>query len=475
MILSLLDSKGISYRKVATTNGGEYASACPGCGGDDRFRIWPAADNGSGRYWCRGCGKSGDAIQFRRDFMGQSFKEAALAEGKQLDATYHVPKPEQKSGTGRGRPATKEYQGNNSDTWREHASAFVEWAHRLLSCDEAAKVLADRGITMETATKWQLGWNPGENGRDIFRPRSSWGLEEVRKKDGKPKRLWLPRGLVIPWFRDGIRRIRIRRPRNHLRNDHDPRYYLVPGSSAEPFVADNGKSAWVIVESELDAILISQEAGDLVSVVALGSAANLPTGQLSSRLMDADIILVSLDYDQAGIRASDKWDAYPNAKDWPVPVGKDPTDMHRAGISVRQWILSGLPPAWHIVPHSRLRTENDSGGVNIPCTSGGSCRAEAQASPPEPEQPQTLTPQPLRHWRDSARVVRLSEFLKANSSAGIRLLEADGCMVLRFEPGLTPDQKERWQIALQAENLLFKALNDLTTLAKKGLLRLPKG
>lgn len=74
-LLNAARRRNLSPKKVASTNGGEYACACPKCEGKDRFRIWPNATNG-GRYWCRQCGTSGDLIQFLRDFLGMSFQDA---------------------------------------------------------------------------------------------------------------------------------------------------------------------------------------------------------------------------------------------------------------------------------------------------------------------------------------------------------------------------------------------------------------
>ena len=71
-LISLIESDGGTLKKAATTNGGEYCGACPFCGGKDRFRVWP----GTGRYWCRSCGKSGDAIQYLRDRRGLSYVDA---------------------------------------------------------------------------------------------------------------------------------------------------------------------------------------------------------------------------------------------------------------------------------------------------------------------------------------------------------------------------------------------------------------
>ncbi|MBI9078068.1 MAG: P4 alpha zinc-binding domain protein, partial [Desulfatibacillum sp.] len=70
----LLQQDGIALKKVAH---GEYSTSCPACGGTDRFRVWPE----KGRWWCRGCEKSGDAIEYLRAFKGLSYFEACLASG----------------------------------------------------------------------------------------------------------------------------------------------------------------------------------------------------------------------------------------------------------------------------------------------------------------------------------------------------------------------------------------------------------
>ena len=75
--LLALIGRDTTLKKVSTTGGGEYAGPCPFCpdGGDDRFRVQPAA----GRWWCRRCSPDGrwhDAIAYvmRRD--GVRFPEA---------------------------------------------------------------------------------------------------------------------------------------------------------------------------------------------------------------------------------------------------------------------------------------------------------------------------------------------------------------------------------------------------------------
>ena len=81
-VSSFLDlvEQAVPLKRVASTNGGEFSGPCPGCGGEDRFHVWPE----TGRYWCRGCGRKGDTIQFLRDFQGLSFRDACRVIGREI-------------------------------------------------------------------------------------------------------------------------------------------------------------------------------------------------------------------------------------------------------------------------------------------------------------------------------------------------------------------------------------------------------
>jgi hypothetical protein len=234
--------------------------------------------------------------------------------------------------------------------WRTRAAALVEWAEGHLHRNPSALAwLATRGIDAATAQRFRLGWNPGEKGRDIYRPREAWGLpEEISPKTGKPKKLWLPVGLVIPMLDSGgnPHRIRFRQP------EREPKYAILPGSSMGPLVAPARTwptRGWCIVESELDAIMLAgiiAAAGLDVGTVALGSATRKPDAHLNALLAPALAILVALDFDQAGDDALRFWlDQYPRAQDWPPLVGKDPGEDYAAGEDLAAWIMAGLPPA----------------------------------------------------------------------------------------------------------------------------------
>jgi DNA primase len=131
--------------------------------------------------------------------------------------------------------------------------------------------------------------------------------------------------------------------------DSDPRYYILSGSSPVPMVLGGGQRYVIVVESELDGILCHQEAGDLVTAVALGSSTVRPDRRSAELLNSADGILVSLDLDPAWATQVWRWwmDKFDRAIRWsPLPgYGKDPTEMWRAGINIRGWIEAGIADA----------------------------------------------------------------------------------------------------------------------------------
>lgn len=348
----MLKQKGIEPKRVASTNGGEYASPCPKCGGKDRFRVWPEQDNGEGGFYCRGCDKGGDAVQFLVDYCGMSYPEAFKEAGRDMPVDYGKIDKKYPKKKPAFRPKDVNHpEGVDVEKWRQHAGKMVDWAHeKLLNNQDQLAYLAGRGITVDTIKKYRLGYNPGENGRNaIFRPRESWGLPTVMK-GGKPKRLWIPRGIVIPVFLDGdLRRVRIRRPNEDLTPDFDTRYYILPGSAMMPMLINPDRKSFVVIETELDGCLIDQEAGDLVGVLALGSCSLKPDSRSCDALRSSFCILNALDFDGAGAKARTWWDEnFDQAKRWPVPVGTDPGEAYQAGLNLRDWLLAGLPPAWHV-------------------------------------------------------------------------------------------------------------------------------
>ena len=337
-ILDLLKNNGINPKWAATTNGGEYSSACPGCGGDDRFRVWPNAGK-SGRYWCRGCGMNGDAIQYLKDFRGMGFREACEYLNITIERKYGMRnefQPKKSVWTPKAAPNPLE------GLWQERTKSFVKWAQNELWKDAAAlDYLKKRGLNNETIKMAGLGWNPQER----YTQRSKFGLPHKLIRNGeKSNHVWLPKGWVIPcWYDDKIVRVRIRRAEI---NENDDRYIMLSGSRAHPMMILSKTSDYlVVVESELDAWLLFQQAGDLAAILATGSAQSRPDAVTCKFIDKVRILLIALDSDTAG--AKEAWNfwlnQYGNAVRWPIPNAKDPGDAFVQGLDLRMWVLAGLP------------------------------------------------------------------------------------------------------------------------------------
>jgi len=371
-IQGLLAERGIESCKASNAYGGEYHSPCPWCGGDDRFIVNPDKENGKGQYWCRQCDKGGDNIKLVRELTGASYQEACQRLGVQ-GRHYHRPAPLPRLPQKQQENWTPQRYAAPATLWQEKATAFVEWAHeQLLKCKETLNWLESRGLNVATVRKYKLGWNPGEtkkNGdvKDLYRPRKAWGLPEELKDDGKPRRLWLPRGLVIPYIADGqIHRLRIRR-----KADGGMKYYIIPGSTGKTMVLEPERKAFVVVESELDAMAVVQATGDIVGAVALGSVATKPDVYATEKLRLSLQVLNALDYEMEdrkkgnSLRNIEWWTKnFENCDRYPVPDGKDPGEAIQKGIDIRSWIEKGLPPVMTIKqPPSRPAVPSKSEAI----------------------------------------------------------------------------------------------------------------
>jgi DNA primase len=185
-------------------------------------------------------------------------------------------------------------------TWTDQARIFLEECQRDLwgiPGTDCRGFLFERGLKTETIKSSGLGWNAN----DRYQSRESWGLPLEQRGDDRPREIWLPAGLVIPSFdRERIVRLKIRR----FNPEKEGRYIFISGSSSVPMSWGSDREKIILVESELDGLLIAQEAGDLVGVVAMGSAQIRPDLKTDEALKEADLILVALDSDQAGKKES---------------------------------------------------------------------------------------------------------------------------------------------------------------------------
>lgn len=366
-LLELLHRKtNGNYRKQGT----RYTGPCPSCGGSDstnKFVIKDGADTGH----CFACGWNGDSVKFLREFEGLSCGAAHAQLGKKCDSTTCPKLATCKQGDGvaprRSHAATPAPPAPHRDTftaaaaqeplgiWQQHAEKLVTYAHeQLLTNSDQLDYLASRGLPLDYVRQHRLGWL----GKDEYRVRSAWGLPDEFKGDGTPKKLWFPQGIVIPTYIDGvIHRVRIRKYK--LTSKDDSRYYWVPGSGNDVVVINPTAQAFVIVEADLDGHLINHVAGDLVGSIALGTCSAHPKEAAFQTLSNSLAILVALDFDPGqdkqgnyknpGGKSSRWWtEQFPQARRWPVIGAKDPGDAFKAGIDLRAWIISGLPPAMTI-------------------------------------------------------------------------------------------------------------------------------
>jgi len=330
-ILDLLKNDGFQPVQVTAT---EHASPCPGCGGDDRFRCWP----NRGRWWCRSCGKSGDLPGYLMTFHNMKYPDACKQlqiEPKKTRARTHKPVEQKK--IWEPKPADPP-----CSTWQEKAEAFIKWTGgQLWEPDNkpAVDYLMGRGLNAETIKKANFGWNP----KSFFLARESWGLPEKLENKRHVKKLWLPRGWLIPVYQgDRLTRIKIRRPDSELR-PNDQKYIFIPGGESVSMTLGS-KPVTVVVEAELDALLLDQEAGELVASVAMGSANIRPDTKTTELLKTAKHIIIALDSDRAGAKESWRFWAenFPNASRWPIPGGKDAGDAFQAGIDLKAWVRGVL-------------------------------------------------------------------------------------------------------------------------------------
>lgn len=320
----------------STRCGESYYSPCPGCGGKDRFIIWP-----NNRYWCRRCEKHGDSIQFCKDFLGMSYVDACKK--LHVDMKFSHPQMNLKM------PQSFKVANKPPKLWQENATSFATWCRKLifLHPDQLLK-LSERGLNHDTIIKSSLGLCLDPNKikpSGFYREKSAWGLSEGSKEGQKAKKLWLPYGLVIPYFGfDGlVLKLKIRRL-DWVESDRSPKYVEIAGSMQQPsWFGSQDQLPVVIVEAEFDALLIQQEVGDLCSALALGGAKKKPDSHTNQRLHKSPLLLYALDFDDAGKEQFLFWrKTYSHLRAWPTPTEKSPGDAFKEGVNIRQWIIDGI-------------------------------------------------------------------------------------------------------------------------------------
>ncbi len=242
-----------------------------------------------------------------------------------------------------------------SALWQKRARAFATDAQKQLWQPTGRRALAwlknKRGFTENTIRQARLGWNP----RAEYNSPSLWGLPADRR------RIWLARGIVIPWYIDDcIWRVNIRRPdadlaRDRTRGRKNPAKYIGPAGygqglyNADALLPDHPAA---MVESEFDCLSIVQYAGDLTASVATGSTCHGLRFRWRAKLLACSFVLLIFDADgndgldglspSKGEAAALRWmEHLPHAIRW-RPRWHDVNQMACEGADIRAWIKAGL-------------------------------------------------------------------------------------------------------------------------------------
>jgi hypothetical protein len=127
--------------------------------------------------------------------------------------------------------------------------------------------------------------------------------------------------------------------------DRLPKYDEIPGSQQLlAIVGYAPQKPILVVEAELDAMLLFQEARALCAYLPLGGVSKKPDLLTHDRLYKAPLLLIALDYDEAGKLAFAKFwkKTYPSSEPWPICETKNPGDAFHYGVNLRMWVEKGL-------------------------------------------------------------------------------------------------------------------------------------
>lgn len=325
--VDLLDvaSRYSVLKRKASTAGGEYAGACPRCGGDDRFVVQPS----NGIWLCRQCHpKWGDVIELVQYVDGVGFLDACDRLGysksngkKQQSALQRVktaPKPPET-------PKPPVYLPPD-DIWQAKALDLVKkYEQRLWSAngERARQWLNDRGLKDDTIEHFRLGLQFKQGGGNA---------------------------ISIPCFVGGV--LWYVKYRNAVKpGSNAPKYTGERGSKPQALFNGDairpGEPA-LLVEGEFDTMLAWQEFNDLLPCFTVGSSTNqIDLTAWGLHLIKPRYTLILPDNDEAGERMAEM--AVKTVKDPRLTAlnsnDKDLTDYFMAGNSARDWAVALLE--WH--------------------------------------------------------------------------------------------------------------------------------
>ena len=290
-----------------------------------------AANLANDTWHCFGCNKGGDAITWLREFRKLSYRDSLKILGR-FETNQIQNQPMEIKAIHR-----KEVL-KPSEVWQTRGMAFLEYAvSQLWRSSEALSYLREkRLLDDDTIHHFGLGFNPS----DLWDNPERWGLSPK-----EVKRVWLPKGIVIPCFIEkSLWYIKIRQ------FERGPKYLHITGSVPALFGTESllGAPLILLTEGEFDCMLTWKILRDIAGVATLGSASKkLDLAQWARYLLPAKEIIAVLDTDHAG-KTGAHYLAGLSSQIHPVripsliPSGKDITDFVQAGGDLWEWLKHHL-------------------------------------------------------------------------------------------------------------------------------------
>jgi DNA primase len=308
-------------------------------------------------FHCFGCGATGDAIKFVMQLDGKSFREAAEQLAGEAGVDLKPEDPEEARRSAR-RAALAEVN--------EKACVFYErvlWEHPRGAV--ARDHLEDRGVAVETAKAWRLGYAPDQwdqlcksMARGKVDPKlvEEAGLGVPRKKqqglyDRFRGRLTIPIREAGRTVGFGGRLLEGKSDAKYLNSPDTPLY----AKGGVLFALDKARDAIrregvaLFVEGYFDAIGLHQ-AGVQTAVATCGTALTEKHLELVQRAGARELVFV-FDGDAAGLRAAQRASEIAAAAAVPArvlvpPGGEDPDEtVLRVGVKAFRELVSSAQPA----------------------------------------------------------------------------------------------------------------------------------
>lgn len=317
-----------SYIKVEKS-GKNFKACCP-FHNEKTPSLFISPDRGT--FYCFGCGKKGDVFSFVESFEGIDFvaslKMLADRAGVTLSNTKFGDRSEKDKG------------------FKVLDSATSFFQDMLSKNDAAKKYLKDRGVTDETIEKWRIG-SIENNWSDLHNHLKTLGFEDrdieqvgLIKKGEKGKYYDRFRGRIMFPISNASEKVVGFTGRILITDDKQAKYVNSPETTffskshilyglhlAKTSIRKNNFS--ILVEGQFDAIM-SHQMGYTNTVATSGTA--MTDDQLTQLARLSSRIVIALDADGAGFRASEKVWQLALAKGMDVkiaklPLGKDPADL----------------------------------------------------------------------------------------------------------------------------------------------------